>query len=105
MTNGTARRSILKAITGALAMAAAAAKPKPGAVTQAELQEVIDLYNETERRAAAIRRRLNAGATIEPGRLAAEDEAQASERWLKENGGIGEWAACDLGGIYISPAE
>lgn len=58
-------------------------------IRQAELQRAIDLYNEAEKAHAAIRRRLNNGAAIEPGKWTADDQSQADLEWYEENGGIG----------------
>lgn len=50
--------------------AAVASKP-PATITQAELQAVIDAQNRLEILAAGIRKRLESGARLEPGRLGA----------------------------------
>ncbi len=74
-----------------------AARRKP--ITQSELRAVIALQNRAELAAAAVRRRLDSGAALEPGRLAASSEGMEP---------IAVYRQCttdDICGLRIAPAR
>ena len=70
----------------------------PATVTQEELRRVGSLWDESEALAADIRRRLEAGASLEPGELGVAIEGDAV------TGTVGS-GSISIGGIDIQPAE
>jgi hypothetical protein len=52
-------------------------EPRPDVVTQAELWQIIRRQREQDAQCIAIRRRIHAGATVEPGHITAEAMSEA----------------------------
>ncbi len=64
------RKGFLKSAAG-LAVGRTATAAPPAQITQAELQHFLDLWTEMDRTVRSVRQRMEAGAAVEPGPLAA----------------------------------
>jgi hypothetical protein len=94
MNAQTRRRGVLQmfGITlGALSTGAAAGigKTKPDTVTQAELRQLVKIWNQGEALGAQIRQRLEGGAELERGSMGVSTLLEESIAWHRSNGGIG----------------
>jgi hypothetical protein len=98
-------------LTAAAALAAKAhtqkAAPVRDIVRQSEIQAIMDLSNGAEIAAAAIIRRLQAGAGFERGKWGVDTMLQTTLSWYEEeeNGGIGHIDDDSYCGLHIAPAE
>ena len=82
------------------------ATPYIDVVRQEDIQAVIDKINESQRLAAEIRRRLAAGAFVEPGKWVIDGNAGPSLDWYKQNGRIGDSSGvATIVGLEIGRSE
>jgi hypothetical protein len=102
------KRKQKAAVAPQMPTAPGVAPAQPDVVRQSELQHIIDLENEAAIKAFAIRKRLRAGAVIEPGSLDAHcDFAESIERFEENyeseirglNGHVN-----DIAGLTVAPA-
>ena len=102
------KRKQKAAVAPQMPTAPGVAPAQPDVVRQSELQHIIDLENEAAIKAFAIRKRLRAGAVIEPGSLDAHcDFAESIERFEEnhknEIRGLKN-RADDIAGLTVEPA-
>jgi hypothetical protein len=97
--NGSTRRSIVAGLLGLPAAAAstrASIAPTSDVLRQAELQSIFDDLKAIELKVLDYRRRILAGASVEPGQLAAEFESGWEKTHDPEVGQWGEFSSYDL---------